>query len=243
MNFIQASLVAAQIFVFGASQYVGRFFASVGATKVYMDVYESESVVFMLEGNGLPMYVSGRFPLKGDGSSYTLDVENGAELQELYGNITKFRISVQDKDLTTFSYFGVNEVSTSLQGEKVELERVAFGLMTGTFLYTEGDDDSLMLRFKIDSDGELKAAVLCNKKPFLITLQLSRQETESGFVYYEIQSTRRGSLDDLHKWVRENCPLATHGLHDLSTVMFASPSTIYSQLGGLPVALRKKRLL
>ncbi|KAF4719251.1 hypothetical protein FOZ63_030049, partial [Perkinsus olseni] len=110
--------MAAQIFSFVAPQYPDRFSRTVGTTKVYMDVYESKSVVFMLEGHDLPMATA----------LSTLDTD-GAELQELFGNFTKFQISVQDKDLTTFSFNGVDAVSTTLQGETIVLMRA--GLRAG----------------------------------------------------------------------------------------------------------------
>ncbi|KAF4653415.1 hypothetical protein FOZ61_008998 [Perkinsus olseni] len=190
MNVTQATLMAAQIFSFVASLYPGRFYRTVGATNMYMDVYESESVVFLLQGHDLPTYVSGHLPLKGDGSSYSLDID-GAELQELYGNITKFQISVQDKDLTTFSFNGVDAVSTSFQGETIVLMR----------------------------------------------------ETDYGSVYYAIESSRTDSLRALQAWVELNCPLPTHGVYDLSTATIATTVTIYTQLGGAPVALTRRALL
>ncbi|KAF4690940.1 hypothetical protein FOZ63_020847 [Perkinsus olseni] len=234
--------MAAQIFSFVVSLYPGRFYRTVGATEVYMDVYESKSVVFLLEGHGLPTYVSGHLPLKGDGSSHSLDID-GAELQELYGNITKFQMSVQDKDLTTFSFNGVDAVSTSLQGETIVLMRVGFEFMPGTFIHLGAGNAPVTLRFHIESDGSLEVAVLCSGKSLLSALQLSRQETDYGSVYYAIESSRTNSLSALQAWVKLNCPLPTHGVYDLSTATIATTVTIYTQLGGVPVALRRRALL
>ncbi|KAF4690941.1 hypothetical protein FOZ63_020848 [Perkinsus olseni] len=244
MNFLQASLVAAQTFVFVASQYAGLFLGTLGATKVYMDVYESKSVVVLIVSQlGKGSYASGRIPLTGDGHIYSLDFGDGTLLEELRGNLTqRYSISVEDEDLSTITFYDVNDVSTPLQGEIFELSRLSFPLQPEAFCYT-ADDESVMLRFEIESAEELKAGVLCSGKTFFSTLKLSRQETASGSAYYEIQSTRRDSVEDLRRWVLANCSRPVNGVYDLSRLTSATPTVIYSQFGGVPIELRKRTLL
>ncbi|KAF4723531.1 hypothetical protein FOZ63_004783 [Perkinsus olseni] len=149
---------------------------------------------------------------------------------------------IQTGDLTTLTYTSGDSFTTEFRNETIEFMRVAHSFTPGVFGYAESVAPYFKLTYLIRADGIVGIQASCNRRrTSQVPFHLSRRDKGRPYLYYELESAGRGTLDQLLDMVNIVCP-RTYLLHDdLSQVVFATSNTIYVTLGGARMILTRTK--
>ncbi|KAF4711889.1 hypothetical protein FOZ63_030082 [Perkinsus olseni] len=187
-------------------------------------------------------------------SGHTYAVGSDADVRSWYGSFAhqlrradaarahETLAGIQTGDLTTLTYTSGDTFTTEFRDETIEFMRVAESFTPGVFEYAESVAPYFKLTYLIRDDGIVGIQASCNRRrTSQMPFRLSRRDKGRPYLYYELESAGRGTLDQLLYMVNIVCP-RTYLLHDdLSHVVFATSDTIYVTLGGVRLSLTRTK--
>ncbi|KAF4683534.1 hypothetical protein FOZ60_009011 [Perkinsus olseni] len=187
-------------------------------------------------------------------SGHTYAVGSDADVRSWYGSFAhqlrradaarahETLAGIQTGDLTTLTYTSGDTFTIEFRDETIEFMRVAESFTPGVFEYAESVAPYFKLTYLIRDDGIVGIQASCNRRrTSQMPFRLSRRDKGRPYLYYELESAGRGTLDQLLYMVNIVCP-RTYLLHDdLSHVVFATSDTIYVTLGGVRLSLTRTK--
>ncbi|KAF4672080.1 hypothetical protein FOL47_000947 [Perkinsus chesapeaki] len=234
------------------AQEVGRYVLDTPAYYMFFDVGEDKSVYLDFRckesSSFKDTFEDGPYPLiEGSGTQqYTIDfslVREGSAYW--YGGIRSVCNDIKPigGDLTRLSYSNSDELHTQFLGQDKTFKRYAHELTSGSFKYTSksaANPDGITIHYKVRSDSIVEMDAECSgRSTSIFAFRLERNDDRFQFTTYDVVDAGRGPVSKFHDKVRWACPNVLHSL-DFGYLVFATDSTIFSELGGARISLRRE---
>ncbi|KAF4744942.1 hypothetical protein FOZ63_011049 [Perkinsus olseni] len=147
---------------------------------------------------------------------------------------------MQHEDLTQLQFKFGDSFVTNFRGEEILFVRIGHDLTPGNFVYKEPVAPHLEINLSIASNGLVGMRVKYkNHATARFPFKLSRNGHSLPYVWYDVESAGRGTLDQFSRRVRRVCPTKRLITGDLSQVLFATDKTISVPFEGHRVDLTK----